>query len=289
MKRAKGKGMANGLAAGIVQKVEKMLAQAEKTMARMGGVLLLGKVADAYRNLARGAESVAHGKRAGVDLSPDGEIAKLAESAAKYAARNTLPLTLPGYCGPCETLGEARESLAKLEEWSAAGLWGKRKAKGKEKDSLRLALGEVRQAAARLAERFGKDANFADMQSVALVAHEYTRAKADAQIATLRAKLANLKGDKAAHRKWKRKAGKDRKRAEVLDLYGRIYRAGMKVEEAAEAMGISKRKAEGILAKARKEGLPGFTALPRGRRKSVEVAGNVGIEKAERLEARRGR
>lgn len=219
----------------------------------------------AFHSLAERAERLAtwkEGQEVGDLVS--GSIVRLAERATAFAARNPVPPLQPN------PLARLAVEVAHLRELESAS------------------VEERKERATWLAAKCREESSLSAMRLDWLLERRQSEAKAAARESTLRAKLGKVKGDKKAFRKWKRKAREDREKARFLDLYGRIYRAGMTVEEAAEKMGISKRTAEGLLAKARKEGFPGFTALPRGRRKNVEVAGNVGIEEAERIDARRG-
>lgn len=181
---------------------------------------VLQEVEHAYSWLAEGAENVARGESANVALDPGAWIWHLAELAAEFSAKHPsrwrrTPTPFPD---PCGGLGEAGRKLVHLDS-----------RRGEE---------TARAEAARLAAEWRRMQGATGALHHSILIMEQLRAEGAAEVAGVRAKLAKVKGDKAAERKWKRKQKSEREAVRALEV-SRLLKAGWTVQQVADKIGLS--------------------------------------------------
>lgn len=198
---------------------------------------VLQEVEHAYSWLAEGAENVARGESANVALEPGAWIWHLAELAAEFSAKHPsrwrrTPTPFPD---PCGGLGEAGRMLVHLDS-----------RRGEE---------TARAEAARLAAEWQRMQGATGALHHGILIMEQLRAEGAAEVAGVWAKLAKVKGDKEAERKWKRKQKSEREAVRVLEVAQLLGTAGWTVEEVADKMGLSVATVERAAKLARERGL----------------------------------
>lgn len=244
MKRAKGKG--GGIAVRESVRGGPLLVGGKPVFVEDG---FLGLDGGELANLMPGLERLYH--RLSFGLEPDAEDGGTLDLAAQLAERNPM---LPAF------VGAAREMA----------------------DKVCGAIAEKRlPKAADLAEC---KAHFDAVQAVesAYFSHLASEAQRAAEVAALRAELAETKGDKAAFRKWKREEKADRQAVRVLNVARLLGKAGWTVEQVAEEMGVSVRTVERLAKQARAMGILGKRTQGRrgpGRLVGGEV-GEIALEHA---------
>ena len=218
--------------------MKRAAARGKKTVggwARMGREWdLLDAVRTAFLALSWDAGNLAYGRDTRTDFSPDSFFARRAREAAEYAEAH--PTEHPYFPDPLAELSRALHGVAVLSAECARG--------GKQGTMARM-------CAVELAARCRMLYAVAGMRADALTERERGRLESAAELATVKAQLADVKGDKAAFRKWKREEKAARQAVRVLDVKYLLGEAGWTVQQVADKWGVSVRTVEGLAQKAR--------------------------------------
>lgn len=196
----------------------------------------------AFLAVAMEAERLSNGKSPECDLSPKGELARLARSVAKYADRR------PPESDAGEAWLDTPDPFAEL-----AGMI----------EALRE-VAKMGDGAERMAAAIRVALRCALCRGVAL-------AEADAIFDHCKAndETAKVKGSKAAFRNWKRAAKSERNGVRVLGVRNLLGGAGWTVEQVAKEAGVSVRTVARLARQARALGV--LEKRTPGRRKSVDT------------------
>lgn len=264
MKQAKGKGRkrVGEIPPEVLRVLEgqKTLSRAKKKALEEAGLLL--EAAEAFRELEADARRAAEGWQPVCDWSPGGCWARLADKAA-------------GFPSPLADLAVAVEAVRDFARWPDRDKDGEPAPVPEDAEAAKKYMlaalewrveerrdgrwpdaRDLRRAAAdELAADCRTFGAVAEARAEGILAEETLRGCWRLELAEVKAKLANVKGDRAGYRQWKRKAKTEREAVRALEVAQLLGTAGWTVEEVADKMGLSVATVERAAKLARERGL----------------------------------